>query len=228
MSKLVQNPTREIVRLHEKIGNAYRTSLMDAIRIGELLTEQKEVLKHGEFIVWVEGTLSFTKQMAHKYMKVYAHREDFKSQPRLTFAEAFRLTPKKKKRAFKPKSEEPLVLDTEGKDIVQEDSGPSLITEDEIFDETGSSVENDFPVYEGETAAQVLEASGISKPVNWKGDHSNEGAPKLEVELRSPEEMKRAALPKEWIDPLHRLLEAGYGGKVKMVIERLLKKFDLY
>lgn len=45
--------SQEIKRLHQEIYGELRTSLQKAIRIGELLTEQKDELQHGEWEDWV-------------------------------------------------------------------------------------------------------------------------------------------------------------------------------
>jgi hypothetical protein len=85
-TSLAPDPSKEILRLHERISNAFRTSLTDAIRIGELLTEQKKALKHGEFIPWIEQNLPFNRQAATNYMKVYARREEVQALPDMTSA----------------------------------------------------------------------------------------------------------------------------------------------
>ena len=54
----------EIAKLHDEIYGAFKTTLEKAIRIGELLTEQKQNLKHGEFTSWVENNLPFTERTA--------------------------------------------------------------------------------------------------------------------------------------------------------------------
>ena len=50
---------KEINRLHGEIMAAVRTTLVKAIRIGELLTERKKKCQHGE---WLHGVLSFFVQ----------------------------------------------------------------------------------------------------------------------------------------------------------------------
>ena len=49
----------EIGQLHNEIIGHLKTSLEKAIRIGELLSEQKDSLKHGEFIPWIKDNLPF-------------------------------------------------------------------------------------------------------------------------------------------------------------------------
>ena len=65
----------EIVALHGQILTTARTTLDKAIRIGQLLTEQKASLKHGEWLPWVEANLPFDRRTATNYMAVYSKRE---------------------------------------------------------------------------------------------------------------------------------------------------------
>jgi hypothetical protein len=59
---------QEIVKLHNEIIDALKMTLRKAIRIGELLTEQKQSLKHGEFAPWIKDNLPFTDRTAQMYM----------------------------------------------------------------------------------------------------------------------------------------------------------------
>lgn len=93
------------------------------------------------------------------------------------------------------------------------DPGPPIDTSAEIFRLADPNVEDDYPVYEGATAAEVLARSGLPKPVNW-------GPPE-------PRDSKRDALPEEWVGPLYTLLQAGHGDAVRIVLGKLLKKFGL-
>ena len=70
----------EIAKLHCEIYGAFKTTLEKAIRIGEILTEQKQNLRHGEFTSWVENNLPFTVRTAQIYMRVYAERDRLKSE----------------------------------------------------------------------------------------------------------------------------------------------------
>lgn len=48
-----------------------KISLKKICAIGELLIEQKEELKHGEFGPWVDKNLPFTHRTANRYMEIY-------------------------------------------------------------------------------------------------------------------------------------------------------------
>jgi hypothetical protein len=45
-----------------------------AIRIGELLTQAKADVAHGEWLPWIQQNLVFSERHARKYMQVYANR----------------------------------------------------------------------------------------------------------------------------------------------------------
>ena len=70
----------EISKLHGEIYGAFKTSLEKAIRIGELLTEQKQNLRHGEFTSWVENNLPFSDRTAQIYMRLYSERDRLKTE----------------------------------------------------------------------------------------------------------------------------------------------------
>ena len=89
-------PTRasvvsEIISLHGEIINAARTTLDKAIRIGELLTEQKASLKHGQWLPWVNDNLPFEQKTAWRYMNIYSRRDELGTMPNLELTDAYRM-----------------------------------------------------------------------------------------------------------------------------------------
>ncbi len=64
----------EIAKLHSEIESAGKVMIDKAIRIGELLAEQKAAVGHGDWILWVEANLPFERKQASKYMRVYANQ----------------------------------------------------------------------------------------------------------------------------------------------------------
>ncbi len=72
--------TQEIVRLHSEVVGHLKQSLEKAIRIGQLLSEQKEFLKHGEFTPWLESNIPFTDRTARNYMRLYRERDRIKTE----------------------------------------------------------------------------------------------------------------------------------------------------
>lgn len=74
MSNLTLQRKTEILALHSAIQAAARRSILDAIRIGELLLEQKAELEHGQFLPWIQRELPFSERAARYYMAVYRWR----------------------------------------------------------------------------------------------------------------------------------------------------------
>ncbi len=91
MAEIEVSRTRKIVQLHQEIGTHLRTSLVKAIEIGRLLTEQKEALPHGEFGRWVERNLPFTDRTARNYMRLHEERDRLKTETVSDLEEAYRL-----------------------------------------------------------------------------------------------------------------------------------------
>lgn len=80
MNEIEKSRAEEMRRLHGEILNSLKMSLDKAIRIGELLAEQKEVLKHGEFTAWVNDNLPFTDRTARNYMRLFQERDRLKTE----------------------------------------------------------------------------------------------------------------------------------------------------
>lgn len=81
----------EIKKLHGEIISHLTTSFDKAIRIGELLTEEKGKLKHGEFTPWVNGNLPFTDRTARNYMRLYRERDRLKTETVSDLTSAYKL-----------------------------------------------------------------------------------------------------------------------------------------
>lgn len=52
---------------------------MHAIRAGELLTEAKEQVRHGEWLPWLAANFPSTRQMASGYMRLFRHRDEMEN-----------------------------------------------------------------------------------------------------------------------------------------------------
>ena len=81
----------EIRSLHGEIITAARTTLASAIRIGQLLTEQKDSLKHGQWLPWVKENLPFEHDTASRYMSVFARRDEITHNAKFGLTDAYRL-----------------------------------------------------------------------------------------------------------------------------------------
>ena len=80
MNELEKPKAQEITMLHNEIVGHLRQSLEKAIRIGQLLQEQKANLKHGEWGKWIRNNLPFTDRTARNYMRVYQERDRLKTE----------------------------------------------------------------------------------------------------------------------------------------------------
>lgn len=79
-NEIERNRVDEIIGLHSEICGLLKTSLEKAVRIGELLSEQKASLPHGEFGAWIKANLPFTQRTAQNYMRLFDNREQLKNE----------------------------------------------------------------------------------------------------------------------------------------------------
>ncbi len=80
MSDLEKSRIDKIKTLHQEIAGHLKLSLEKAIKIGELLTEQKTSLKHGGFTTWINANMPFTDRTARNYMRLYRGRDELKTE----------------------------------------------------------------------------------------------------------------------------------------------------
>lgn len=85
------NSVQEITTLHGEIVSAAISSLSKATRIGELLTQERERLKHGEWLPWLKTNLPFTDRTARNYIRVYGNRDRLKLESVSDLTGAYRL-----------------------------------------------------------------------------------------------------------------------------------------
>jgi len=79
-------PTDEIIRLHGEILGHARQSLNNAIRIGEILSQVKGAVKHGEWLPWIKEFAPFSIKTAERYMACFENREKIANLTNLTDA----------------------------------------------------------------------------------------------------------------------------------------------
>jgi hypothetical protein len=80
---------QEINERHARVNNLAKDALENAIRIGELLTEQRHRCKHGEWLPWLTKNTDISPKTADRYRALYKNREKFVSVTNL--AEAYQL-----------------------------------------------------------------------------------------------------------------------------------------
>lgn len=79
MEALVNNRLNEILELHRELMGFFRLSLGKGIRMGQLLSEIKESMGHGEFSGWIQQNLPFNQRTARRYMSLYHNRDKLKT-----------------------------------------------------------------------------------------------------------------------------------------------------
>jgi hypothetical protein len=124
-AKNEKSRVQEIVNLHQEILGHLRSSLGKAIKIGQLLSEQKSNLAHGEFTTWVKVNISFSDRTARNYMRLFKERDKLKTENVSDLGDAYnvlkRLSWSKQKQ---DKSEDnknsymTIVFDAAGRDII--------------------------------------------------------------------------------------------------------------
>jgi len=92
-----KNRAQEIVTLHQEIVGHLQQSLEKAIKIGQLLTEQKGSMKHGEFGPWLKGNIPFTDRTARNYMRLWREKDRLKMESVSDLKDAYRLITDQKK-----------------------------------------------------------------------------------------------------------------------------------
>jgi Protein of unknown function (DUF3102) len=83
--------SEEINRLHEENCIAARNTIERAIRIGELLTKQKDRLTHGDWYPWFDKNIKFSHTTDERYRKLYEQRNEIKSSNVQDLSGAYRL-----------------------------------------------------------------------------------------------------------------------------------------
>jgi hypothetical protein len=81
----------EIRLLHEQFVALSTEGIKKAFRIGELLTEQKALLQHGEWIPWIEQNMPFNRVTAANYMRLFRNKAALNVQGVVHLAEAYQV-----------------------------------------------------------------------------------------------------------------------------------------
>jgi hypothetical protein len=99
---------REIRVLHDQIAVSMRRSIEDAIRIGEILSVQKQDMDHGKYIAWIKAELPFSEDTAERYSRLFEHKDKIRSLRNLQEAYTAVKRLKSENRLKKGSSQEPL------------------------------------------------------------------------------------------------------------------------
>jgi hypothetical protein len=87
--ELKVNRAIEINRLYGEICDELRTTVQKAIRVGELLIEQKAECGHGKWLLWLKANVKFSKSSAENFMNAYKRRNKIPTVGNLSLKEAY-------------------------------------------------------------------------------------------------------------------------------------------
>ena len=90
-SQISEAAVEEIRQLHAGIISHARTSLVNAIRIGEILSQIKTVLKNTNWIEWLQTNLPFSDRTARRYVSCYERRDQLSLDNLSNLSEAYAL-----------------------------------------------------------------------------------------------------------------------------------------
>ena len=65
---------QQINTLHSNIEGKLRSTVEDAIKLGELLTNVKKELPHGAFLNWISDNCNFSQRSAYNYIEVNKYK----------------------------------------------------------------------------------------------------------------------------------------------------------
>lgn len=146
MEEIEKSRIEEIKRLHNEILGFVKLSLENAIRIGQLLTEQKEGLGHGEFIRWIKDNLPFTDRAARRYMGLWRYKDTLKSENVSDLSSAYQLLVEHKLKEGLPST--PLKLpDSDGEQTEYRDNVKKAMF---LSDDKFNRLEVDVTIKKGE------------------------------------------------------------------------------
>lgn len=98
-----------ITREHAEIETAMRESMARAVKIGSLLIEAKQLVKHGEWGTWLKANCTFSERTAQNYMRIsarYPELEKSATVADLTYREAIALLAEPKTEGVEPRQEQ--------------------------------------------------------------------------------------------------------------------------
>jgi hypothetical protein len=86
-----KNCVEEIINLHNEVRAHAETMIQKAIRIGELLVEQKQKMQHGRFTQWVTENLPFSIRSAQNYMRVFINKDKIENENISLLSDAYNI-----------------------------------------------------------------------------------------------------------------------------------------
>jgi DUF3102 family protein len=119
----IMNRAVEINKLHEEFYEGLRTTLQKAIRIGELLVEQKKACEYAEWTPWIKANLTFSPVTARRYMRCFHRRTEIaKRSSEIVFHldDAARLSATPSKEEIQERTQREKELDERAKAVAKE------------------------------------------------------------------------------------------------------------
>lgn len=189
-SEISVSTIHEINFLHSELESFVKIGMEKAIRIGELLSDCKAHLKHGELSEWITENCTFSARTARNYMKLYNNRDRLTGTDSLS--EAYRLL----------KTETVSVLDemkshlqdTINEDLQALDSFDIRDITDKLPNPEGISINNELAAYE----KQLGEAQQIAAECHLRSQRKT-GQLLNELENLDPADQIRV----EWLKKLY-------------------------
>ncbi len=103
--EIIQPVTRDTVSrintLHQELLGLARTSLEKALELGQLLSEAKASLEHGQWLPWLANNIRFSERTVQNYLRIYKNRDLLKSEGVADLSEAYaKLLPKEQESVY--------------------------------------------------------------------------------------------------------------------------------
>ncbi|MHB9069643.1 MAG: DUF3102 domain-containing protein [Sedimentisphaerales bacterium] len=87
--KVVEEYKKQIIQLHIEISEYMKRSVEKAMKIGELLCEQKKRIRRGGFTQWVGKNMPFTVRTAQSYMRLFYYKDELQSKKITSLCDAY-------------------------------------------------------------------------------------------------------------------------------------------
>ena len=169
--------SKELNELHKTIEGKLRSTVQDAIMAGEILTNVKEKVAHGEFIPWIEKNLIFTRMTVNRYMGLYEYKG--KCNTVLHLPEAYKLVAKLESAKKQTENQRAFKRVQEYKKTGVKPEGWRKNTDDKLYqkeidrDERIESVKRKMSSRQEESEQRKNEDDFFSDSINKLVEHTN-------------------------------------------------------
>ena len=187
MHTLATYSIKELNELHQQIDGKLRSTVQDAIRAGEILTNVKEKLAHGEFLPWIEKNCVFGRKTAHRYMGIAEHKSKCLTVSHLP--EAYQLVAKLESAKKQTENQKALKRVQEFKKTGVKPEGWRKNTDDKLYQE---EKDRDERIRQFKERVEADKQAKESKKKDYKQDSKdfNEAISKLTSKVEERETFK--------------------------------------